>query len=369
MTERTFALPDLGEGLADAEVLRWLVEVGDEVTVDQPLVEVETAKAAVELPSPYAGVITARHGEPGERIGVGSPVVTVDDGADDSRVLVGFGTSEARRSRRLRPQAPVASPVVRKLARDNGIEVSALHGSGAGGLITRADVEAAIAIPTPSPGVHRAMAEQVTRSRREIPDATVWMDLDATALLAAKSALSTEDSPMSIVALLARICVLGLRKFPELNARIEAGGIVPSSTVELGFAAQTERGLMVPVVHGAEELTTRQLAERIAELTHRARTATVSVDDLRGGSFTVNNYGVLGVDGSAAIINYPEVAILGLGRIMDRPWVVDGELVIRKVTELTLSFDHRACDGGTASGFLRFVADRIAHPLMILADV
>jgi pyruvate dehydrogenase E2 component (dihydrolipoamide acetyltransferase) len=223
----------------------------------------------------------------------------------------------------------------------------------------------------PLRGARRAAAEQVTRSRREIPEATVWVDVDATALAEARRELNTRDParPVSLLALLARFAVLGLRRYPELNARVERDEIVVPGRIHLGFAAQTEHGLVVPVVHDAHLLSTRDLSARLAERTAAARERRLSPADLRGGTFTVNNYGVFGVDGSAAIINHPEVAILGMGRVIDRPWVVDGQLAVRKVTELTLAFDHRACDGGTAGGFLRYVADCVESPVAAMGDM
>jgi 2-oxoisovalerate dehydrogenase E2 component (dihydrolipoyl transacylase) len=169
--------------------------------------------------------------------------------------------------------------------------------------------------------------------------------------------------------LFARFAILGLRRYPELNARIEQEEIVIPDGVNLGFAAQTDHGLVVPVVPDAHRLTTRDLSARLTERTAAARERRLTPADLTGGTFTVNNYGVFGVDGSAAIINHPEVAILGMGRVIDRPWVVDAQLTVRKVTELTLAFDHRACDGGTAGGFLRYVADCLESPTTALGDL
>ncbi len=223
----------------------------------------------------------------------------------------------------------------------------------------------------PLRGARRAAADKLSRSRREIPEATVWVDVDATGLVEARRALNAADParPVSLLALLARFTILGLRRYPELNARVEQDEIVVLERVNLGFAAQTEHGLVVPVVPDAHRLTTRELSARLAERTAAARERRLAPADLADGTFTVNNYGVFGVDGSAAIINHPEVAILGLGRVIDRPWVVDGELTVRKVAELTLAFDHRACDGGTAGGFLRYVADCIESPTTALGDM
>jgi 2-oxoisovalerate dehydrogenase E2 component (dihydrolipoyl transacylase) len=496
-----FLLPDLGEGLAEAEVVSWRVQVGDRVGVDQVIAEVETAKAVVEVPVPYAGVVAALHAEQGGTVCVGQPLITVtaDEPSAGFRepgivipeqasapvngsargtagnvttpgataggeepsgsVLIGYGTTAAparpRRGRRrtaagappasapparaagasapaARPVTPpsatpspagpspagpspvaaapvtagrpprvaVISPLVRKEARDAGLNLADLTGTGPAGVVSREDVRQALAerdtrrqrsAPAaqhagsgngttagsggerriPLRGARRAMADKLSRSRREIPEATVWVDVDATGLVEARRALNAADParPVSLLALLARFTVLGLRRYPELNARIEQDEIIVPEGVNLGFAAQTDHGLVVPVVHDAHRLTTRELSASLAERATAARERRLAPADLAGGTFTVNNYGVFGVDGSAAIINHPEVAILGLGRVIDRPWVVDGQLTVRKVTELTLAFDHRACDGGTAGGFLRYVADRIESPATALGDM
>ena len=447
---KEFALPDLGEGLTEAEIVRWMVEVGDTVEIDQPVVEVETAKAMVEVPCPYGGVVTARFGEPGEEVLVGRPLVTValDEDAHapepepaapaarpaaepsangatstgSGSVLVGYGTGapaprrrrvaapSAAASARPAPAAPAApavpavngaahqapgtgpvavvSPLVRRLAREHGLDLRTLSGSGTNGLILRSDVEravaAAAAVPSAAPvsadgvrvplkGVRGAVAEKLSRSRREIPDATTWVDADATELLAARAAMNSDprQDKVSVLALLARICVAALDRFPELNAVVDTARqeIVRLPAVHLGFAAQTDRGLVVPVVRDAHTRTTAQLAAEIARLTEAARAGKLGPADLTGGTFTLNNYGVFGVDGSNAIINHPEAAILGIGRIIDKPWVVNGELAVRKVTELTLTFDHRVCDGGAAGGFLRHVADCVERPTLLLADL
>lgn len=402
MPETVFALPDLGEGLTEATIVEWLVDVGDPIRVDQPVVEVETAKARVEVPAPFAGVIAALHAEAGDTIPVGSALLTVTQQqgafaepgpasaqADESgRVLVGYGTSTpARRHRRSRvtttapgiptPDAggsnrPVISPLVRRLAREHEIDVARLSGSGPHGTVLRRDVEAALSAKrVPLSGARKSAAELYTRSRREIPEATVWVDVDATGLLDARTALNAArpDEPVSLLGLLARFAVLGLRRFPELNARIEDDVLVLLDEVHLGIAAQTDHGLIVPVVRDAHTMSTRELAGAIGAQTADARSGAIAPATLRGGTFTVNNYGVFGVDGSAAIINYPEVAILGMGRIIDRPWAVGGQLAVRKVTQLTLAFDHRACDGAVAGGFLRFVADCVESPVTALGDL
>jgi pyruvate dehydrogenase E2 component (dihydrolipoamide acetyltransferase) len=220
----------------------------------------------------------------------------------------------------------------------------------------------------------------MTRSRSEIPEATVWVDVDATALLEMRAELKKRDShgAPGLLAFIARFVTAGLKKFPELNTRFvtaedTAGGemqeIIAFDGINLGFAAQTDRGLVVPSVRNAHLLNARELDTEIRRLTAVARDGKATPAELASGTFTLNNYGVFGVDGSAAIINYPEVAMLGVGRIIDKPWVVDGQLAVRKVTELTLAFDHRVCDGETAAGFLRYVADAIENPGTVLADL
>ncbi|RSD13875.1 dihydrolipoamide acetyltransferase family protein [Amycolatopsis eburnea] len=388
-----FLLPDLGEGLTEAAILDWRVQVGDTVTVDQIVVEVETAKAAVEVPVPFAGVVSALHGEPGQLLPVGAPLLSVGGFAEpgvttssgSGNVLIGYGTAPAtrrKRARRVEAPAPkakapgVISPFVRKLASDNGIDLAKVTASGADGIIRRADVEAALKKPAakgkriPLTGVRKAVADKLTTSRREIPEATVWVDVDATGLVAARAALNAKtDRPVSLLGLIARFAVAGLKKYPELNSRVEGEEIVLLDEIHLGFAAQTDRGLVVPVVRDAGALSTRDLSAAIGDRARTARDGKLAPADLTGGTFTVNNYGVFGVDGSAAIINHPEAAILGIGRIIDRPWVVDGALAARKVCELTLAFDHRVCDGGTAGGFLRFVADCVESPVTALGDL
>jgi 2-oxoisovalerate dehydrogenase E2 component (dihydrolipoyl transacylase) len=411
-----FLLPDLGEGLTEAEIVHWLVSVGDTIVIDQPVVEVETAKASVEVPSPYAGVVTVLHGKPGEALQVGAPLVTVgaatgfvepgvvtaervEEGSGN--VLIGYGTSTTtrrKRGSRRRPansspvtapvSAPVSaktaviSPLVRRLAREHGLDLTRVPGSGPQGIVRRCDVdkaiaEVAVARPVTQPagtriplkGLRKTVADKLSLSRREIPEATVWVDVDATGLLAARAALNAASPKVSLLALIARFTVLGLKKFPELNSRVERDEIVLLDDVNLGFAAQTDRGLMVPVVRDTQHLSTRELSKALADKTSAARDGKLTPADLTGGTFTVNNYGVFGVDGSAAIINHPEAAILGVGRIIDRPWVVDGQVVARKVCELTLAFDHRVCDGGTAGGFLRFIADCVESPITALGDL
>ncbi|MDQ0031452.1 dihydrolipoamide acetyltransferase family protein [Arthrobacter bambusae] len=475
---QVFLLPDLGEGLTEAELVNWLVAVGDEIRVDQPIAEVETAKSMVEVPSPYAGIVAVLHGEAGQTLDVGKPLISVapvgasvpeesratdekvaeapavsaaaeayrtEEKAGSGNVLIGYGTSGGGEARRTRPRkAPasatalaaepdiaelalsrtripgklsaVISPLVRKMARDHGVSLDEVPGSGESGLILRRDVEAAIgsapreggpreaapveapavveqttgvqdartglsvASRTPVRGVRKAVAANMTRSRSEIPEATVWVDVDATALLEMRAELKKRHphGTPGLLAFIARFVTAGLKKYPELNTRIvtaedAAGGemqeIIAFDGINLGFAAQTDRGLVVPSVRNAHLMNARELDTEIRRLTAVARDGKATPTELASGTFTLNNYGVFGVDGSAAIINYPEVAMLGVGRIIDKPWVADGELAVRKVAELTLAFDHRVCDGETAAGFLRYVADAIENPGTALVDL
>ncbi|GHH30730.1 dihydrolipoamide acetyltransferase family protein [Lentzea cavernae] len=423
MSTRVFDLPDLGEGLTEAVLVRWLVKTGDPVAVDEPVAEVETAKAMVEVPSPFGGVVARLHGEEGATLLVGSPLISVEAGqsaadtyveeerAGSGNVLIGYGTSETTTSRRRRRKAvprstpspngdrpAVQSPIVRRLARDNGVDLGALTGTGPDGLITRRDVEAAVVVPepvvpepvvnapvsdvdqrtglpirtrVPLTGMRKAVATTLARSRTEIPEATTWVDVDATALLDLRAELKETGAAPGVLAMVARFVVAGLARFPELNSRVDTGRgeITHLDGVNLGLAAQTDRGLVVPAVKDAHRLSMRGLDTEIRRLTAAAREGTATAAELTSGSFTLNNYGVLGVDGSAAIINHPEVAILGMGRILPRPWVVDGEIAVRHIVQLSLVFDHRVCDGGTAGGFLRFVADCVENPKSAMADL
>jgi pyruvate dehydrogenase E2 component (dihydrolipoamide acetyltransferase) len=436
---REFTLPDLGEGLTGAEVVRWMVEVGEVIAVDQPVVEVETAKAVVEVPCPYGGVVTALFGAVGEEVPVGAPLVTVAVGSSETpagpaalgapveRPLVGYGIAEpAGGTRRRRVGAgaagaaaapaaapaplpapvavpapvaaaapavlPVISPLVRRLARDHGIDLAGVAGSGPDGLIMRADVERAVAAGQapaaaasvapaapagdaeviPLRGLRRTIAEKLGRSHREIPAATCWVDADATGLMELRQQLNRTAGPkVSVLALLARISTAALARFPELNSSVSPDGseIIRHRVVHLGFAAQSDRGLVVPVVRDAQLLGTEQLGAELARLTESARAGSLRPAELTGGTFTLNNYGVFGVDGSTPILNHPEAAMLGVGRITPKPWVHEGALAVRQVTQLSFTFDHRVCDGGTAGGFLRFVADCVEQPGLLLRQL
>jgi pyruvate dehydrogenase E2 component (dihydrolipoamide acetyltransferase) len=307
------------------------------------------------------------------------------------------------------------------MAKEHGFDASQLIGTGANSLVLRGDVEAYIrgqeapaevvapapvtaapvmAAPATAPsrparpaqpvaapsqpgapvediripitGLRKVVSQRLTTSRREIPEATIWMDVDATELFTARdSLLAATGERFSVTALIARFVVAGLRKYPLLNSSVDTASqeILQHGAINLGLAAQTSRGLMVPVVHGAHAMTTRQLRDAIAGIVAQSADGSFAPSTLTGGTFTLNNFGALGVDGSAAIINHPEVAILGIGRMIERPWVVNHELAVRRVVELSMVFDHRVCDGGTAAGFLTYIAGCIENPVAMLADL
>lgn len=273
--------------------------------------------------------------------------------------------------------------MVRRLALDNGIDVGALTPSGPGGVVLRRDVETAITarpgepkdgdgvVRVPLKGARRTAAERLSRSRREIPDATTWVDVDATRLVKLGKDIQRSGAQVGMLALFARICLAGLKRHPELNASVdvERQEIVRVPEVHLGFAAQTDRGLVVPVVRDAQAMTLAELAAALRERTDQAREGRLAPSDLTGGTFTLNNYGVFGVDGSTPIINHPEAAMLGVGRIVEKPWGHKGKVRLRKVTQLSFTFDHRVCDGGVAGGFLRFVADCVERPEVLVTHL
>jgi pyruvate/2-oxoglutarate dehydrogenase complex dihydrolipoamide acyltransferase (E2) component len=425
MAERVFNLPDLGEGLEDAEIVGWKVSPGDDVELNQPLVEVNTAKALVEIPSPFTGRVTTLHGDAGGVVAVGQPLVTfeVESGAPPSAegeaaaeagqaspanaaerpkreaVLVGYGVGQetkGRRRPRLRPPErrdagteTRATPLVRRLAREKGVDLASLRGTGPHGRLTREDVlkaaTRASATAGTSPGgaplategevdapgaqlnaaapgrgreervavrgVRRLIAQKMTRSWREIPHVTTFHTVDATHIEALRRELTDEsDTKVSALSVVVRALAEVCRRHPKLNASFDpdAGEIVLKGSYHVGIAADTERGLVVPVVRDVDTKGIIQVARELAEAVEAARAGRATPDQLTGSTITVTNFGVFGSEAGTPIINHPEAAILGTGRIADRAVVVDGQVEVRPTLTLALSFDHRLLDGADA---------------------
>lgn len=419
-----FILPDVGEGLTEAEIVTWHVAVGDEVTVNQTIVDIETAKSVVELPSPFAGVVGAIHVEEGQTVPVGTPIISIG-AADDApatqvpaesaegkegerqAVLVGYGprTASTRRRRRkgakpvpaptvevARPLRALAKPPVRKLAKDHGVDLLEVPCDGP--IVTRAAVEAFIAARDAGPatsmstpaagsggerripvkGVRKMTAQAMVASAFTAPHVTEWVTLDVSATMdlveRLKASRDLADVKVSPTLIVARAVCLALRRTPELNATWDeaAQEIVVKDDVNLGIAAATDRGLVVPNIPSAQALDLRALAEALAELTATARAGRTQPAQMSGGTFTITNIGVFGVDAGTPILNPGESGILAVGAIERRPWVDEHDTVVpRWVTTLALSFDHRVVDGQQGSRFLADVAAILRDPAMALA--
>ena len=400
---KPFLVPDLGEGLTEATLTGWSVAVGDTVELNQTLCTLETNKAEVEIPSPYAGQVLELGGAQGDTLDVGALLIriavplgqersdegngslgqersekprnsTADGNAVRAPVLVGYGADGDMDASR-RPRRPRAAPAVRKLAADLHVELAGIQPSGPGGVITREDVLAAaggsdeVAAVV---GVRAQMAERMSLSRRTIPDAHASVQVDCTALLELREKLSAAGSDVSAFVLTLRLLTVALGRHPVLNSTwVDAEGpqVHFHRSINLGIAAATERGLLVPVISDAQNLTTRQLAERMAELIGRARDGSAKPADLQGSTFTVSNFGALGIDEGVPVINYPEAAILGIGSLKPRAVVVDGAVVARPTMTLTCVFDHRVADGAQAAEFLGALRDLVESPETALIDL
>jgi 2-oxoisovalerate dehydrogenase E2 component (dihydrolipoyl transacylase) len=456
--ERDFKLPDLGEGLTDAEVVRWLVAEGDAISLNQPIVEVETAKAMVEIPAPYGGTITRLHAKEGDSVEVGSPLISVDTGeaagANGSvlgeagpgeeapqrqATLVGPGERpQVRRRRAARggraqgdgngpaaavtapPAAaeavpvappeeepvpapagaatarPMATPPVRKYAKDRGIDLDGLEGTGKDGRITHQDVDRALSPAEAEPpaeagtgvprlarergertiavtGTRKQIAAAMVASKFSIPHVTEFLTVDATSLMALRARLkalpAAADVRLTPLAIVARAVCAAVRQFPMMNsAWDEQGGqIVVKDYVHLGIATDTQNGLLVPNVKDADMLGILDLAREIGRVTELARDRRAGVADLTGGTITITNVGGFGVESGTPIINKPECAIIATGLIAERPWVVDGQLAVRQVMTTSVSFDHRIVDGAYAAHFLATLRDLLEDPVLLLA--
>jgi pyruvate dehydrogenase E2 component (dihydrolipoamide acetyltransferase) len=329
-----FKLPDLGEGLTEGEIARWLVAEGDEIAEDQPLVEIATDKATVEIPSPAGGKVTQILVGEGDVVPVGT-------------LLVVIGGDAAPRV------APQATPVVRQLAKDHGVDLAAVRGTGPGGRITEGDVRRASPRAADGRrerlrGVRRQIADHLTRAHREVPAVTFVEECD----------FSEVDLGLLLPTVL-QASAATLREFPELNARLEGDEIVYLDRYDLGIAIQTDEGLVVPVVRSVESRSLEELRDDVDRLAEGARSATLSPQELRGSTFTITSAGKLGGIVVTPLVNYPEVGILGVHRIAARPVVRDGEIVVRQMGNVSVTFDHRVVDGARAAAFALAVIGRI----------
>jgi 2-oxoisovalerate dehydrogenase E2 component (dihydrolipoyl transacylase) len=431
-----FKLPDVGEGLTEADILEWQVAAGDTVEVNQILLEIETAKSAVELPSPVAGTVTVLHVEPGQTVPVGAVIVSIEDGIESSAgtgviaassvggpateevveekpsVLVGPGpTAAVPRTRRLARRsvavpeqnavAPLrgeavakpsrgatrAKPPVRLLAKQLGVDLTSVVASN-GEVISRRDVEAAagagarfIQSPprmaaesgdretrTPIKGVRKAIAAAMTSSAFSAPHVTLFLTVDVTRTMELLARLKADRHWSGVrltpLVLVARALLMAIRRHPGINARWDeaAQEIVEPHFVNLGVAAATPRGLIVPNIKEAQDLDLRGLADAMAELVATARAGKTSPAEMTQGTITITNIGALGVDAGTPILNPGEAAILAFGNVRDTPWIVDGEIRIRKVTQLALSFDHRLVDGELGSNVLATLGRLLGDP-------
>ena len=394
MADQTFRLPDLGEGLTEAQLVAWRVEEGGRVDVNTPLCEVETAKAVVVIPSPWAGTIHKLHARPGESVAVGEPLVTIT-AAEATQAeatpgtLVGYGPgapeSGIRRKARTAPAVTESSgdvraaPFVRQLAKDMGVDLTQLTGSGPGGRITRADVEAAAASPaaasslaaassptTAAPstdgerrisvvGIRKAIARQMVRSVSTIPQFTEFAVFDATNLMAAREEGKASGRSMTPLPYFIAAVVKAVRAYPLMNSSWDESRdeIIVKQPVNVGIAVNTSQGLLVPVLRGADQLELTAIAEKSAKLIEGARAGTLLPGEMSGGTITVTNVGASGpVETGTPIINPPECCVVAFGAIKPRPMVVHGQVVARSGAWISISVDHRIVDGALATEFL-----------------
>ena len=360
-----FRLPDIGEGLTDAEIVEWQVKVGDDVAVDQALVEMETAKAVVEITSPFAGVVLHLGGGEGDTVNVGDVLFVVGDEGEEWEPV------PSKNDERIEPAATSAGavkamPVVRKLAKERGVDLATLTGTGPGGAITRDDV---LATTSTRPVVNdreervqmsrmrRTIAANLTRSWQEIPHVTAQAEVDAGNLLETHLTFK-EKGPFPLEALIARAVLPLLVEFPEFNATVDGDDVILKRHYDLGFAIHTEGGLLVAVTHNSDQMTTTGLAAELVRLATDARDRKLQPDDVAGHTFTISNIGALGAGGGTPIIPWGTTAIVSIGRAKDSPVVRDGELAIAPVAPISLSYDHRLIDGALGQRFLAgFVAN------------
>jgi pyruvate dehydrogenase E2 component (dihydrolipoamide acetyltransferase) len=351
-----FRLPDLGEGVAEGEVARWLVREGQTIAEDDPLVEIQTDKTTVEIPSPAAGTVARILVGEGQLVPVGTPLVWIGSDAD----------AVEPEEEPPPPTRVQATPLVRRIAGELGVDLAGVAGSGPGGRITEEDVRRAAVSggQTPGPGqerrvplrgVRRLIAQHLTAAHREVPAVTVVEECDFTALAARRG-------ERSYLPYLLEATVAGLKEFPELNATLDGEEIVHWERYDIGVAVQADEGLVVPVLRAADEKSLDELEAAARHLAEGARAGTLAPEELRGSTFTVTSAGRLGGLFATPLVNYPEVAILGLHRIGPRPVVRDGEVVVREVGWLSCTFDHRVVDGARASAFLLATISQLERP-------
>jgi pyruvate dehydrogenase E2 component (dihydrolipoamide acetyltransferase) len=387
MSPSPFLVPDLGEGLEEVTVTSWNVAVGDHVELNEALCSVETAKAEVEIPSPHTGRIVELGGAVGDVLAVGAVLVRIDTdpgatppaGETPARepVLVGYGADETFDTSRRRPRA---KPAARKLAAELGVELGGVP-PGPGGVITReAVLAAAEAQPSgtgydvvPVSPAQATMAERMMMSHSKIPDAHASVQVDCTNLLRLRDRLQTAGEAITPFVLTLRLLVIALFHHRILNSTWADAPHGPQLRthhgLQLGFAVAAPRGLLVPVIADADRKTTRELAGCVTGLIEAARAGVLKPTELQGSTFTVSNFGALGLDDGVPVINYPEAAILGMGSLKPRPVVIDDGIVARPQMTLTCAFDHRVADGAQVAGFLCELRDLIESPETALLDL
>ena len=431
---REFKIPDIGEGISEVELLQWYVQEGDVVQEDQNLAEIETDKAVADLPSPYAGVIRRLHHQPGERIAVGSVLVSFAEdekrptttepapvklGADASlKAGAATGAALERDGSAAEPAVGrvLATPATRRRARELGVDLSAMQGTGPGGRITLDDVERLArgggqrptageahpldtALPPVASGrvatepvslpdfsqwgpvehvtlnaTRRQIARKMVHSLFTAPHAAALDETDVTKLEAfrkqAQERLQDRHLHLTLLPFVMKATVGGLKQFPALNASLddEKQELILKRYYHLGIAVDTERGLIVPVIRDVDRKSLIDLAAELGEKIQRTREGKISLDELRGGTFTLTNAGAIGGNAFIPIINYPEVAILGIGRAQPKPVVRDGQIVVRTMLPLSIAFDHRVIDGADVVRFLTLVMQLLADPMQLLLD-
>ena len=390
-----FKLPDLGEGIAEVELRRWLVAEGDRIAEHQPVLEVETDKAVVEVPAPRAGVVARIHRKEGEMVQVGEPLLTIADAKEEKempppqrRPSVGIVGSlpEAEEEPHAAPPAGfegLATPMVRKMARERGIDLKGVQGTGPRGCITPEDLERKIPAPQPGKpipgteerlplrGLRRTIARNVLASQRTTAFVTSMEEADITEIwemrVREQGEVEARGTHLTFLPFFMKAVQHALKEHPLLNGSIddEAQEMVLKKEYHFGIAVDTPEGLMVPVIRDVDKKSIIELAQAIQELGRKARERSIPLEDLRGTSFTITNYGHFGGTFATPIINWPDVAIMGFGRIVERPWVYRGEIAIRKILPLSLTFDHRATDGADAARFLGKVLRLLEDPALL----